>query len=373
MEMLSISNKYEKIPFPYFLVDKKLDIIAVSKNTLQDFDEVKNFLDIVSIGSKKKAAKFILETPSITKIELNLKTKTNPLSLFDVHIQYDSKEYIHIFCVNKEEVSDHIKEALKNFEQDLINENIFLMEKREELEISLNEMKELIIKQDHLLTVEKVAESISHEIRKPLTSVRGLLQMLKPHLVEMDAPVHYTNLALEELDRANDIIYEFLNTSKPKFSSREEVLVSKVLKDSVMICQSDSILANCSIEYLQNVSDQIVSIDIKQIKQVLLNIIKNAIEAIQESGKPELGSIVISSEEKNGSIVISIADNGIGMSDHTKEKLFSVFFTTKNRGTGIGLAVCNEIVSSHQGTIEFSSTQGLGSTFYIKLPVVQNM
>ncbi|MEM5015000.1 ATP-binding protein [Metabacillus indicus] len=368
MEMQLIASKYDKIPFPYFLVDRKLNIVSVSRCTFTIFDEELNFLDVVGIGSKKKAAKFILDTPSITKIELNLKTKSNPMTLFDVYIQYEGKNFIHIFCIDKEESVDQIYQAVKTLEGDLLYANLNLLEKQEQLEKSLQQMKEIAIKQDSLATVGQIAASIAHEIRNPLTSVKGFLQLLKPHLIEIGKG-HYADVALEELNRANEIIYEFLNNSKTPLETKQPVLLSKLLNDIVLICKSEAILTNCELTCSIIDEEVYLHVDIKQMKQVMLNMMRNAMEAIQLSKQKKSGNISITTRLDSGRIVIQVKDNGIGMNQDTLNSLFKPFFTTKEQGTGIGLSVCKEIIKANSGSIDVISEEGFGSVFSISLPV----
>ncbi|UOK56447.1 ATP-binding protein [Bacillus sp. OVS6] len=309
-----------------------------------------------------------MDTPSITKIELNLKTKSNPMTLFDVYIQYEGKNFIHIFCIDKEESVDQIYQAVKTLEDDLLYANHNLLEKQEQLEKLLQQMKEMAIKQDSLATVGQIAASIAHEISNPLTSVKGFLQLLKPHLIEIGKG-HYADVALEELNRANDIIYEFLNTSKEKNKDRQPILLRKLINDIILIFKSEAILSNCELTYTVNDPELMITVDVKQMKQVLLNIVKNAMEAIQISHKKDNGMIAITTRIEDGHVVIQITDNGIGMGKETVDSLFKPFFTTKEQGTGIGLAVCFEIVKSNNGRIEVASAEGQGSAFSISLPI----
>ncbi|WP_162596020.1 ATP-binding protein [Bacillus sp. CGMCC 1.16541] len=367
MEMQAIFNRYETIPFSYFLLDKNLDVVSVSKHTLKHFHRAEHFLDLVDMGSQRKARRFLLETPSLYKIELNLYTKTNPFSLFDVYAQYE-QDYIHLFCINKDDDLREIQKVMRALELDLMNSNMLLVEKKAELEKALQEIREAAIKNDNLATVGKLAASIAHEIRNPLTTVKGFIQLLKPHLVAMGKE-EYANIAIDEIDRANDIIYEFLNASKPSPPMKQTISLSKLLNDIVLLYEGEAIMNNCLLSYESTKHDVLISVDVKQIKQVLLNVIKNAIDAILESHNKQHGQVMLYTIQHDRHVTIYIQDNGKGMSEEVIQKLFMPFFTTKAKGTGIGLSVCAKIIEAHEGEIEVESVDGKGSTFKITLPL----
>ncbi|MBM7702123.1 ATP-binding protein [Metabacillus iocasae] len=367
MEMQAVFNRYETIPFSYFLLDRNLDILSVSKHTLKQFYEVEHFLDLIDIGSQRKARKFLLETPSLYKIELNLRTKSNPYSLFDVYTQYE-QDHIHLFCINKDDDLREIQNVMRTLELDLMNSNMLLVEKKAELEKALQEIREAAIKNDNLATVGKLAASIAHEIRNPLTTVKGFIQLLKPHLVAIGKE-EYADIAIDEINRANDIIYEFLNASKPSPPIKQTISLSKIINDIVLLYEGEATMNNCVLSYKATKHDVLINIDVKQVKQVLLNVIKNAIDAILESSNKQNGQVFLYTFQCDRYIEIYIQDNGKGMDEKVIQKLFMPFFTTKEKGTGIGLSVCHKIIEAHDGKIEVESHVGKGSIFKITLPL----
>lgn len=225
---------------------------------------------------------------------------------------------------------------------------------------------------DKLAMLGKIAAAIAHEIRNPLTSIRGFMQLLRPELVQLGKE-DYARIVIEEIDRANDIIYEFLNSSKPSTPNKIEIPVGDLLKEIRLLFESEAIMKSCDILLAPIDNGLVVKGDVKQLKQVLLNIVKNSLDAIDlssagEAGSRERGSIRISAVRIADKAVISVSDNGIGMDYHTQAKLFDPFFTTKLEGTGLGLAVCYRIVRNHGGHIRVESTVGEGTKFIITLP-----
>ena len=223
---------------------------------------------------------------------------------------------------------------------------------------------------DKFAMLGKIAAAIAHEIRNPLTAIRGFIQLLTPYL-ETVGKQEYTRIILSEIDRANDIIFEFLNASKPSAPMKSTVLVSLLLKETILLSESEAHLRGCELQCELFDPDMAVAIDVKQIKQVLLNIIKNAIDAIAEAGDGRKGRIDVSARRESGFALISIRDNGKGMNQSTLSRLFDPFFSTKESGTGLGLSVSYRIVRNHGGNVNVDSRPGEGTEFMIYLPLTE--
>ncbi|NMO96077.1 ATP-binding protein [Paenibacillus lemnae] len=225
---------------------------------------------------------------------------------------------------------------------------------------------------DKLAMLGKISASIAHEIRNPLTSIRGFIQLLRPHLIHLGKD-EYVRIILMEIDRANDIIYEFLNSSKPSAPQTTLIPVRSLLKEVVLLTESEALMKGCQIELRAGEVEEAcsISVDVKQIKQVILNLVKNALDAID--GKHDhdgQGRIEISASRIGEQVNITISDNGGGMDQHTLNHLFNPFFTTKEGGTGLGLSVSYRIIRNHGGTIGVESQVGAGTTFMITLPLI---
>lgn len=225
---------------------------------------------------------------------------------------------------------------------------------------------------DKLAMLGKISASIAHEIRNPLTSIRGFIQLLRPHLMRLGKD-EYARIILTEIDRANDIIYEFLNSSKPSAPQTTILPIASLLKEVVLLTESEALMKGCQLIFHHTEqSPSYISVDVKQIKQVILNLIKNALDAIDEkkddhtTGMIEIG---LKQDEKHVNIIIS--DNGGGMDQNTLNHLFNPFFTTKEGGTGLGLSVSYRIIKNHGGSIAVESEVGAGTAFVITLPIME--
>ncbi len=229
------------------------------------------------------------------------------------------------------------------------------------------QIEQTALQNDKLAMLGKIAASIAHEIRNPLTSIRGFIQLLGPHLKEIGKE-EYVRIILSEIDRANEIIYEFLNASKPSVPMKQTVLVDLLLKETILLSESEANMKGCELHCEIFDPFLAVAIDVKQIKQVLLNMIKNAMDAIQGTSVERKGRIDVSARREGPYAVISIRDNGKGMDRTTLGRLFDPFFTTKEDGTGLGLSVSYRIINNHGGSIRVDSKPGEGTEFMIYLP-----
>jgi PAS domain S-box-containing protein len=222
---------------------------------------------------------------------------------------------------------------------------------------------------DSLAMLGKLSASIAHEIRNPLTAIRGFIQLLHPHLHQLGKQ-EYAKIILAEIDRANDIIHEFLTSSKPSVPQIGMIPVSALLKEVVLLTESEALMKGCQINLHPFQGDVMISGDVKQMKQVVLNLIRNAMEAVADRADNLLGKIEVGARREGSEVRIFISDNGKGMDIRTLDRLFSPFFTTKENGTGLGLSVSDRIIKNHGGCISVSSRVNEGTHFVISLPSI---
>lgn len=231
--------------------------------------------------------------------------------------------------------------------------------KRLETELSLLE-KELP-RLDRLNLLGELAAAIGHEIRNPMTTVRGFLQMLSQKQ-ECCSYKEYFDLMIEELDRANSIISQFLSMAKNKDAELKINNINTVIKSLYPLIKADAILTDKDISLkLDDVPD--IPLDEKEIRQLILNLVRNGLEAMSPGG-----AITIKTYSIDDFIVMAVQDQGIGIESNVLYKIGTPFLTTKEGGTGLGLAVCYKIARKHKATIDID-TGPAGTTFLVKFRI----
>ncbi|MDQ0214642.1 two-component system sporulation sensor kinase A [Oikeobacillus pervagus] len=220
----------------------------------------------------------------------------------------------------------------------------------------------LIQNSEKLALVGQMAAGIAHEIRNPLTSIKGFIQLLSK---EMKEKQEIFRLLLSELDRINFVVNEFLVVAKPTAVEFKPHDINKILLDVNYLLETQAIMNNIEIQMNTASHLPLVNCGENQLKQVFINLIKNAIEATAFGGKITVTSGDVNDEE----IYIKISDTGCGIPKDRLPNLGQPFHTTKEKGTGLGLMVCYSIIESHQGTMKIESQEGVGTTIIIHLPV----
>jgi PAS domain S-box-containing protein len=220
----------------------------------------------------------------------------------------------------------------------------------------------LLQKSEKLALLGQMAAGIAHEIRNPLTSIKGFIQLFKSSQPKKE----YVDIVLSELERINAIVGEFLVLSKPTAAVFVEKDVKALIKDVVTLINTQSILNNVQI-FVEFDSDlPMVSCEENQLKQVFLNLLKNAVEAMPGGGMIE----VKVKKKEEGKIAIRIIDQGIGIPKERIPTLGEPFYTTKEKGTGLGLMTCFKIIESHYGELKIHSIENVGTTIEIILPTI---
>jgi len=235
---------------------------------------------------------------------------------------------------------------------------------------SVEEIKQIeksAIRAKNLESLGALSAGMAHELRNPLTSIKGYAQYIKLELGESSVLNEDISIVIDEVDRLNTIIDRFLDFARPKELNLELSNINEVLKLVVKLISKEMLPANIDIVMdILNVPD--IPFDFEQIEQVILNIAMNAIAAMPDGGILTIHSVFL---KASNIIEITLQDTGVGISDSDLDKIFEPFFTTKNKGTGLGLAICSIIVENHKGVIEVLSTKGVGTKFTIRLPGTQ--
>jgi PAS domain S-box-containing protein len=230
------------------------------------------------------------------------------------------------------------------------------------LGIDITEQKHLrkeIARLDRLNLVGEMAAGIGHEIRNPMTTVRGFLQMLG----EKDDCTKYKDyfeLMIEELDRANSIISEFLSLAKNKAVEFKTQDLNRIVKVIMPLISADAMVTDKNIE-VGLVDIPKLTLDEKEIRQLILNLVRNGFEAMSPGG-----TLTIKTFSEGDEVVLAVQDQGEGIGPDVLERIGTPFFTTKENGTGLGLAVCYSIAARHGAKITVDTGSTTGTTFYVR-------
>lgn len=221
-------------------------------------------------------------------------------------------------------------------------------------------MKDEIQRSEKLNTLGELAASIAHEVRNPLTVVKGFLQLMQKQ--EKGENYQYLTLVLSELARAESIINDYLNFAKPQFKKIEEIEVAAVISEVIMLLQSlgvkEGVNLDSELEY-----DISFNTDKDQFKQALVNLIKNAIEAT-----PTGGTVTVLLNKDSEHVYLSIIDTGKGMTKEQLSRIGTLFYTTKDKGTGLGTTVSLKIIEAMGGKITYNSEPNIGTEIQIVFP-----
>ncbi len=223
-----------------------------------------------------------------------------------------------------------------------------------------------------LAAVGEMAAGIAHELNNPLTSVTGFAELVMEDLPQGSPSRQDLDLVVREARRARDVVRRLLDFARQSESARANASMNKVVEDVVTLTRH--LIHTNGVELLLHLQEDLpwVSMDENQMKQVLLNLVHNALQAMPAGGQMEIRTAESQKVGRNG-VMVSVRDNGVGIPLEDQTRIFEPFFTTKadHGGTGLGLSVTYGIVSDHGGEIELVSQPGLGSIFTVWLPKVQ--
>lgn len=217
---------------------------------------------------------------------------------------------------------------------------------------------------DRLAAVGELAAGVAHEIRNPLSAISGSVQILMDELPKENSSRVFGDIVLKEVERINGVIEDLLYFAKPSKHYVTCINPNELVENALFLLLPSLKKEIVVLEREFDSSIGRISVDTQLIKQVLVNLLLNAIQALPAEG----GKIIATTQNTTNGIEIIIKDNGRGIEQESLPKIFDPFFTTKDTGTGLGLAVSNKIIEIHQGYIRVESTVGLGSTFTIYLP-----
>lgn len=220
------------------------------------------------------------------------------------------------------------------------------------------QMEQIMARTEQMNMVGQMAASVAHEIRNPLTSVRGYLQLMKIKGESSISQERY-DLMISELDRTNAIISEYLSLAKDKIPELKRCCLNDIICAIYPLLQAAAGASNTSIQlFLEDIPE--VCLDNNEIRQLIVNLVNNGLQAMSQGGE-----LIIHTYTGQGIVVLAIRDQGSGIPPHILEKLGTPFLTTKKAGTGLGLTMCYRIVQRHNASIRVE-TSNSGTSFLIE-------
>ncbi|HEX8818508.1 MAG TPA: ATP-binding protein, partial [Archangium sp.] len=254
------------------------------------------------------------------------------------------------------------------------DEIALILEVAERLATALENSKlyERIRERDRLAALGEMAAGLAHEIRNPLGAIKGAAQCLDPKRLPGEEG-EFLEVIVEEVNRLNGVVSAFLDYSRPLKQTFGPTDLNEVVTRTVRLIQNE-MPKGIELKVEQEESLPRVEADAEQLKQVLINLVQNAMQALADSG----GGITVKTVRPDrftdfrsagdSFVEVHVSDTGPGIPPDQQQHIFVPFYTTKQKGTGLGLAICQRIVKNHGGTLAVQSKEGEGATFIIRLP-----
>ncbi len=226
---------------------------------------------------------------------------------------------------------------------------------------SLKKTEQLLVTKEKLSVVGELSAGIAHEIKNPLTSIKGFIQLIQK---SGKANRKHVELVLSEIDRINEIVSELLVLSKPQTKELTLISIFDIIQYVINLVSNEARKNNIIIEIKDIDKDMVIRGDKNNLKQVFINLIKNSMEAMSSGGKIEISGMHDSVE----GVYIRVKDGGSGISPSNLERLGDPFFTSKETGIGLGLTITKKIIQEHKGQMKIESEIGKGTTVTVVLP-----
>jgi signal transduction histidine kinase len=341
LETASIQKFSKESPLPYYL--QKLGEIIVREEQVKgaEIPEIKKVIDQMSD----------LEA----EVTIPLISKGRLVGMINLSHKFNKDIYAH------EDI-----ELLST----LANQTAIALENARLYE-DLKKSKSYIRRADRLASLGTLTAGLAHEIRNPLVAIKTFTQLLPERLEDEEFRNHFLTIASSEVDRISSLINELLEFARPSDPKLELEDVNSILDGMILLISTETKKKHVDIiKYYSNNLPR-AKVDREQIKQVFLNVLLNAIEATPENGRISVRTRSFIKPGGDPYIQIEFTDTGYGIPREHLEEIFNPFFTTKDKGCGLGLSISSQIVQDHKGYITVESELNQGSSFFINIPVNQ--
>jgi signal transduction histidine kinase len=234
------------------------------------------------------------------------------------------------------------------------------------MERELQKTREALLQSEKLAAMGRLTSQIAHELNNPIYGIMNTLELLKTEIPPESKRRRILELSLSEVQRLSEMLRNMLSFSKPEEEKRRPVNINELLEGILMFMEKQMREANVQVETRFDGEIPEIKASTNQMRQVFLNMFKNAKEAM-----PRGGTLTVRTTKTDSTVLIHIQDTGVGIPEEIRNKIFEAFFTTKQKvkGVGLGLSVCYGIIKDHGGDIMVKSEEGKGATFTISLPI----
>ena len=313
---------------------------------------------------------------------LNLLHNFKILTLNQPYLQYFEQDLFNIESKNPHNQGETIlncsnsKLDIRYYIKNLRNEDntevkiIFFRDITQE-----NQMQMELRRRDQAVASATLAAGVAHEIRNPLNAINIIAQRLEIEFIPQQDAEEYNSLVAivrQEIARLNQIIKQFLEFSRPAPLNLTNTNANQYFQSLIDFIAKGFASKNIQIQSILNINASIhIKIDQDKFRQVIINLCKNSIEAINESNRAENGLILINISQDERKILIKIEDNGVGISENDLAKIYNLYFTNKKQGSGLGLSLVHQIISEHNASIHCTSQPNIGTSFLISLDIEQ--
>ena len=279
-------------------------------------------------------------------------------------------------CINHREITTEDIEGLKLFagQASIAMENARLYQTLEmriqDLQGAyekLEENQEKLLRSEKLATIGEMSARVAHEIRNPLVSIGGFARLIERKIEGNPQVKQYASIIREQVDNLENILSNLLGAANPPVPQKKLVDLNKVVHQGIQVMENAIGGRNHKLVLDLKPLERPIVGDKKLLNQAFLNLLKNALEALES--RSDGGEIHIKTLERKNDIELQITDNGPGIERNILKKIFKAFYTTKSSGSGLGLSIVNQIVESHNGQIEVKTKAKKGSTFFLRFPM----
>jgi two-component system NtrC family sensor kinase len=240
------------------------------------------------------------------------------------------------------------------------------LRERLKMERELREIQQALLQSEKLAAMGRLTSQIAHELNNPIYGIMNTLELLKTEIPPESKRRRILELSLSEIQRLSEMLRNMLSFSKPEEEKRRPVKIDELIEGILLVMEKQMKESNIQVEASFDSDIPEVMASTNQMRQVTLNILKNAKEAM-----PKGGTLTVRTAREGNKVLITTQDTGIGIPEEIRDKIFEAFFTTKQKvkGVGLGLSVCYGIIKDHGGEIRVESEEGKGTTFTISLPI----